>query len=160
VADAPGAGRGDPGIDITWVFDAPREDVWREWTEPEAFADWYGGPDMHVPHETVAMDVRAGGRWSLVMRGMGREIHWNGEYIEVEPPERLAFTVSDRPGEDLYDLCTVVLRDLGDGRTEMHFTQTGSQPAEVYRRAGEGWSGFFARIAERLAASNPTKETE
>jgi uncharacterized protein YndB with AHSA1/START domain len=156
VADAPGAGNGDPGIDIAWTFDAPREEVWREWIEPERFADWYGGPGYEVPLETVVMDVRVGGRWSLVMRGEGREIHWDGEYLEVRPPERLVFTVSDRPGEDLYELCTVDLREAGEGRTEMRFKQTGSLPAEVYRRAREGWSGFFARIAERLADSNQT----
>jgi uncharacterized protein YndB with AHSA1/START domain len=146
----------DRGLEITWVFEAPREHVWREWTEPERFADWYGGPEFEVPLETVSMDVRAGGRWSLVMRGDGREIHWDGEYLEVNAPERLVFTVSDRPGDDLYELCTVVLREVDEVRTEMRFTQTGSMPAEVYRRTREGWSGFFARIAERLADSNPT----
>jgi uncharacterized protein YndB with AHSA1/START domain len=151
---------GDPGIEITRVFDAPRAEVWREWTEPERFADWYGGPDFEVPLETTSMDVRAGGRWSLVMRGEGREIHWDGEYLEVDPPERLVFTVSDRPGADLYELCTVLLRDLGAGRTEMRFSQTGSMSPEAYRRAREGWSGFFARVAERLRGSNPTQEAE
>jgi uncharacterized protein YndB with AHSA1/START domain len=37
------------GIRVTRVFDAPRELVWREWTEPEAFADWFGGPEYEVP---------------------------------------------------------------------------------------------------------------
>jgi len=68
-------------------------------------------------------------------------------------PERLAFTVSDQPGADVYDLCTVDLSDLGGKRTEMLFTQSGGHmPAAAYRRAEQGWSGFFTRIAERLAA--------
>ena len=33
----------EPGIRITRVFDAPRAEVWREWTEPDRFADWFGG---------------------------------------------------------------------------------------------------------------------
>ena len=45
-----------------------------------------------------------------------REIRWKGEYHEVVEPERLVFTVSDQPGEE-YELVTVVLNDLGDGRT-------------------------------------------
>jgi uncharacterized protein YndB with AHSA1/START domain len=49
------------GISITRVFDATRERVWKEWTDPEAFADWFGGPDSEVPLSTVAMDVRPGG---------------------------------------------------------------------------------------------------
>ena len=69
------------------------------------------------------------------------------------PPERLVFTVSDQPGEDAYELVTVVLTDLGGGRTEMRFEQRGTLPPEVYERAGQGWSGFFDRIAERLSGA-------
>jgi uncharacterized protein YndB with AHSA1/START domain len=84
-------------------------------------------------------------------------IHWDGEYVEVKEPERLAFTVSDQPGEDLYDLCTVDLTDMGGERTEMRFTQSGGHmPAAAYRHAEEGWGGFFTRIAERLASDEST----
>ena len=143
----------EPGITITRVFDAPRELVWREWTEPERFADWFGGRESEVPVSTVSMDVRPGGAWRATMftGPRRREIHWNGEYQEVAEPERLVFTVSDRPGEEAYELVTVVLTDLGDGRTEMLFQQRGRMTPEQYDRAGAGWSGFFDRIAERLA---------
>jgi uncharacterized protein YndB with AHSA1/START domain len=142
------------GITITRVFDAPRELVWKEWTEPERFADWYGGSGAEVPVSTVSMDVREGGAWRATMfAGPGRtEIQWNGEYLEVVAPERLVFTVSDQPGEDEYELVTVVLTDLGDGRTEMQFQQRGRMTPEQYERAGQGWSTFFDRMTERLAA--------
>lgn len=143
----------DAGITIVRVFDAPRERVWREWTEPESFADWFGGAESEVPVSTVSMDVRPGGSWRLTMFAARGEIHWNGEYQEVEEPKRLVFTVSDQPGADIYELVTVVLTDLGDGRTEMHFEQSGgSLSPEEYKRAGQGWASFFDRIAERLAA--------
>ena len=61
------------------------------------------------------------------------------------------FTLSDQPGDDVYELATVVLTDLGDGRTEMLFEQRGQLSAEQYRHAREGWASFFDRIAERLA---------
>jgi uncharacterized protein YndB with AHSA1/START domain len=143
------------GITITRVFDSPRERVWREWTEPERFADWFGGSGSEVPLSTVSMDVRPGGSWRATMFADPgrREIRWKGEYREVSEPERLVFTVSDQPGEDAYELITVVLTDLGDGRTEMLFRQSGRLPAAVYERAEEGWSSFFDRIAERLAAA-------
>jgi uncharacterized protein YndB with AHSA1/START domain len=144
-----------PGISITRVFDAPRERVWREWTEPERFADWFGGGESEVPLSTVSMDVRPGGSWRLTMFAEPgrREIQWKGEYREVAAPGRLVFTVSDQPGDDVYELVIVVLTDLGDGRTEMHFQQRGQLPAEQYERAAQGWSSFFDRIAERLAAA-------
>lgn len=144
----------EAGITIVRVFDAPRERVWREWTEPESFADWFGGVESEVPVSTVSMDVRPGGSWRLTMFAARGEIHWNGEYQEVEEPERLVFTVSDQPGAAVYELVTVVLTDLGDGRTEMHFEQSGgSLSPEEYERAGQGWSSFFDRIAERLGVN-------
>jgi uncharacterized protein YndB with AHSA1/START domain len=142
----------EPDMSITRVFEAPRELVWKEWTEPERFADWFGGPEFEVPVSTVSMDVTPGGRWRATMLfGPGRrEVQWKGEFLEVAEPERLVFTVSDQPGEDAYELVTVVLTDLGDGRTEMAFEQRGGMTAEQYARAKSGWSGFFDRIAERL----------
>jgi uncharacterized protein YndB with AHSA1/START domain len=145
----------EPQISITRVFAAPRERVWREWTEPERFADWFGGGDTQVPLASVLMDVRKGGAWRATMLvGPGRrEIRWKGEYREVVAPERLVFTLSDRPDE-VYALVTVVLTDLGDGRTEMRFSQRGGPPPDQWRRAKEGWSSFFDRIEARLAAGD------
>jgi uncharacterized protein YndB with AHSA1/START domain len=141
------------GIAITRVFEAPRERVWQEWTEPERFADWFGGTESEVPLSTVSMDVRPGGAWRLTMLADAgrREIRWKGEYREVVEPERLVFTITDQPDEDAYELVSVVLTDLGDGRTEMLFEQRGHLPPEVYEGAEQGWSVFFDRIAERLA---------
>jgi uncharacterized protein YndB with AHSA1/START domain len=145
----------EPQISITRVLAAPRERVWREWTEPERFADWFGGGDTQVPLASVSMDVRKGGAWRATMLvGPGRrEIRWKGEYREVVAPERLVFTLSDRPDE-VYALVTVVLTDLGDGRTEMRFSQRGGPPPDQWRRAKEGWSSFFDRIEARLAADD------
>jgi uncharacterized protein YndB with AHSA1/START domain len=145
----------EPGITMTRVFGAPRERVWREWTEPEAFADWFGGTESEVPLDTVAMDVRPGGEWRLTMYfgAERREIRWRGDYREVVAPERLVFTVTDQPDGAAYELVTVVLVDLGDGRTEMQFEQRGGGlTPEEYERAGQGWGAFFDRVDARLAA--------
>jgi len=144
----------EPGITITRVFDAPRERVWREWTEPERFADWFGGSESEVPLPSVSMDVRPGGSLRLTMFAEPgrREIRWKGQYREVAEPERLVFTLSDQPGT-AYELITVVLIDLGDGRTEMRFQQRGAMSAEQYEGAERGWSSFFDRVAQRLAGA-------
>jgi uncharacterized protein YndB with AHSA1/START domain len=142
----------EPGIDIIRVFDAPRERIWAEWTEPERFADWYGGPQAEIPLATVTMDVRAGGRWSLTMLFGPREIHWRGVYREVVPPQRLVFTVTDIPGDDDPDELVIVdLIDLGDGRTEMRFQQRGGgMGPDGYERAKSGWGTFFDYVDQRL----------
>jgi uncharacterized protein YndB with AHSA1/START domain len=141
------------GISLTRVFDAPRDRIWREWTEPEPFGDWFGGAAGEVPLETVSMDVRPGGSFRLTMfYGPERmEIRWRGEYREVVPPERLVFTISDDSDPGRYELVTVALRELGDGRTEMQFEQRGWMPPEAYERTEQGWGAFFDRLDERLA---------
>jgi uncharacterized protein YndB with AHSA1/START domain len=151
MAESP-APDGAVGIRVTRVFDAPRERVWREWTEGERFADWFGGTEAEIPLSSVSMDVRPGGAWRATMFSgpERREIRWKGEFREVVEPARLVFTFSDQPGK-AYELVTVVLVDLGDGRTEMRFEQRGHMAPEQYRAAESGWGVFFDRIAERLA---------
>lgn len=143
------------GFITTRIFDAPRQRVWEEWTQPDAFADWFGGPAVEVPLDSVSMDVRPGGAWRATMLiGPGRrEVHWKGTYHEVLEPERLVLTISDRPGED-HELVTVVLTDLGDGRTEMHLEQRGFMEPDQYERTQRGWGGFLDRIAQRLAGDS------
>jgi uncharacterized protein YndB with AHSA1/START domain len=143
------------GITITRIFNAPRERVWREWTEPEAFADWFGAANGDVPLHTVSMDVRPGGSLRMTMYAgpERREIHWTGVYREVVAPERLVFTISDQPDDERYELIVVMLTDLGDGRTEMLLEQHGLMSPEEYKRAGSGWSTFLDRLDERVAQS-------
>jgi uncharacterized protein YndB with AHSA1/START domain len=143
-----------PDIDMIWTFEAPRGEVWREWTEPERFAGWFGGPEADNPLSETSMDVRPGGAWRLTMyHGANRrQIDWWGEYHEVVEPERLVFTISDQPQDERLEVVTVILTDLGDGRTEMHFTQHGGGlTPEQYGAAGRGWGVFFDSMDERLA---------
>ena len=153
MAEQPSAAPGPLGFSMTRVFAAPRERVWREWTEPERFADWFGGPDADVPLDTVAMDVRPGGAWraTMLFGAARREIAWSGEYREVRPPARLVFTISDRPGGADPELVVVVLTELRDGRTEMLLEQYGTMPPDAYEAARNGWGAFLDAIAERLA---------
>ena len=153
MAEPPASGAAaEPGITITRVFNAPREHVWKEWTEPERFADWFGGAEADVPVASVSMDVREGGAWRATMFfGPDRlESHWHGEYHEVVPPERLVLTFSDEPDSDRSELVIVVLTDLGDGRTEMHFQQRDDRPPDQYEATTKGWGKFFDRMDERL----------
>jgi len=145
----------DP-ISITRVFGAPRERVWREWTEPDRFADWFGSAEGEVLPSSVAMDVRVGGAWRLTMRMRGGEVAWHGEYRELVEPERVVLTLSDQPSPDArHALVIVVLVEVGEGRTEMRFEQHGSLSPAQTSAARYGWSRFFDRLAERLAAAPP-----
>ena len=140
---------GDPPIDqeftITRVFDAPRELVWKAWTDPEQVARWYGPRGFSTPRSTITMDVRRGGTFALTMvdDNDGTEYPSGGTFLEVEEPERLVWR--DR-NIDL--LVTITLADLG-GRTEMTCHVVGrTGGAEAY----DGWSTMFDDLAEFLAS--------
>ena len=144
------------GIRITRTFDAPRELVFAAWTEPAQFAAWFGTAAMAVPLESVTMDVREGGEWTaLMIPGEGQQIPWRGVYREVDPPARLVFTLADRdlPADDPGEIVTVDLADLGDGRTEMTFVQSGGHlDADSYEQARQGWLAFFDSLADTVKA--------
>ncbi len=144
---------GTGGFATTRLFAATRQRVWQEWTDPERFADWFGGAECEVPLSTVSMDVRPGGEWRATMfcGPERRLIQWAGQYREVAAPERLVFTISDQPGGGRYEIVTVLLIDLGDSRTEMRFEQRGHMAPDEYEDARKGWDTFFTRIDERLA---------
>jgi uncharacterized protein YndB with AHSA1/START domain len=58
---------GSQQITITRVFDAPRELVFRAWTDPNQLANWWGPPGFDTPRETIEIDLRVGGQFSVRM---------------------------------------------------------------------------------------------
>lgn len=142
-----------PAFTIIRVFDAPRELVWKEWTEPARFADWFGGADVEVPLSSVSIDPRPGGSWSattLAFGPGGSDIRWTGRYLEIEEPERIAFTICGLADRIAPDIATVTLADLGEDQTEMSFHQYGRRTADEYELARQQWSVEFDRVTERL----------
>jgi uncharacterized protein YndB with AHSA1/START domain len=138
-----------PYVSITRTFAASPEEVFEAWTIPEQFGRWFGTESTTV--EDVQMDVRVGGEWSARMiLGEGVEIGWRGSYLEVDAPNRLVFSLTDRPG-DLFERVTVTLAKVEAG-TEMTFTQSGSNvPPENYGRLEEGWRSFFDDLSKGLS---------
>jgi uncharacterized protein YndB with AHSA1/START domain len=146
------------GIVIVRVFDAPRELVFQAWTEAEHFATWFGEHGSSIPLDKVSMDARPGGAWSATMiHGPDKvELPFSGTFLEVVEPERVSLTVVDPadPESGGAEVLTAVLRDLGNGRTEMTFTQRGGNlPADEYSRAMRGSLIFFDRMAEHFGDS-------
>ena len=141
-----------PGITVTRVFDAPRERVWREWTEPVPFADWFGGAETEVPLSSVSMDVRPGGAWRLTMYpGRGRnEIYWRGEYLEVVESKRLVmswqWTRGGEPEEEGEESRIEIDLKSIDTETEITFTHARLR-TEASRVSHErGWAGALEKL--------------
>jgi len=135
---------------ITRVFDAPRELVFRAWTDPAHLAAWFGPRGCTTPLSTIAADVRPGGSWRATMIRDDTSVEYptGGFYIEVREPERLVFTWTEPGGGD-ESIVTVVLADIG-GHTEMTFHQAGFTSDETRTGVHEGWSSSFDRLAEQF----------
>ena len=90
----------DREIVISHTFDAPRELVFKAYTDPRFIPNWWGPRYLTTTVET--MDVRPGGRWRFVQRAPDGGVHaFNGEYQEVLVPERLVntFEYEGTPGQ-------------------------------------------------------------
>jgi uncharacterized protein YndB with AHSA1/START domain len=84
-------------LSLTRLIDAPREKVYRAWTDPELLKQWFAPRPWVTPR--VELDVRPGGANVIVMRGPdGQEFPNRGVYLEVVKNERLVFT--DAYGDD------------------------------------------------------------
>lgn len=132
-------------LTIVRNFSAPIEGVWDAWTKPEIWSKWYGKPG-EVPMDGLELDVRVGGKWKSTTLIGGNKVDFSGNYKEVDAPEKLVmvFENPDDPQDRDVETVTVKLREAGDGKTEMTFTQEGNLPPEEYQKGlKEGWMGFF-----------------
>jgi uncharacterized protein YndB with AHSA1/START domain len=122
-------------ITITRVYEAPRELVWKAWTEPERLAQWWGKRGWNAVPDSIVIEPWPGGTFRVTtIDGAGAELTTEGTFVEVVEHERLDF-----------DRGRVTFTDLGDGRTQMVFeTSTPSEAAEG------GVRSAFDRLAEHL----------
>jgi uncharacterized protein YndB with AHSA1/START domain len=143
---------GERELVITRVFDAPRELVWKAWTDPSRAIAWWG--PRAYPATSMQMDVRVGGTWRMCLTSVedGRELWQHGEFREVEEPERLAFTfVWEEEGErGIENLVTIDFEDRG-GKTLMTFRHAPFLSAGERDGHAGGWSSTFDRLADLLA---------
>jgi uncharacterized protein YndB with AHSA1/START domain len=141
-------------LTVTRILDAPRELVWKAWTDPAQFAYWFGG-EAEVPVSTVSLDVRPGGAWNarMVMED-GTEIPFGGVYGEVQEPERLVMIFEEvgRQTDADQQVVTVTLADLA-GKTELVLTQAGMLDEEDWKGLEAGYGSFLDKLEELLAKS-------
>ncbi len=154
---------------ITRVFDAPRERVWKAWTEPERLKHWWGPKGFTV--HTCKVDLRPGGVFHYGMRAPDGGDMW-GKFIyrEIVAPERLVFIVSFSdekggvtrhpwsPNWPLETLSTITFAEQ-EGRTKITVQWVPHAATELERKTFEegrqgmqqGWTGTFDQFAEYLA---------
>ena len=141
---------------ITRVFGAPRDLVWRAWTDPKMMAQWFGprGFTSSVPE----LDLRVGGALRIVMHGPdGNDYPMKGVFREILPPERLAFSniPVDKDGHHLMEGETVVTLTARDGKTELavksHMVGKVPIAAQMLTGMEAGWTQTIDKLGELVS---------
>jgi uncharacterized protein YndB with AHSA1/START domain len=151
MSDSTPATAADQEVVITRVFDAPREQVFKAWTEPDEVAAWYGPEHFETPRDRIRIDARVGGRYELTMvrRDGGGEFAIGYEIVELVEPELLVLRSDPMPEMGMHEptVTRVELEDL-DGRTRMTLTDG---PYTESRHAEAGWSAALDKLAALVA---------
>ena len=150
---------------ITHIFDAPRELVFKAWTEPEHLVQWWRPKGFTTPH--CKIELRPGGVFHYCMRSPeGRDYWGRGVYREIVAPEKLVYTdtFSDPEGNPVepayYDgmdpewpsesLVTVTFSEQG-GKTKVTLHHGVSESLAKRTGAKQGWTEMLERLADYLA---------
>ncbi len=140
------------------VFDAPREAVWKAWTDPKRFILWWGPKGFIAP--ACRIDLRVGGKYLACMRSPEGQDYWStGVYREIVPGAKLVYTdnFADADGNVVpashygmqgkwqSELLVTVTFEEDDGRTIMTLRHVGIPP-ETMNDCEAGWSGSFDKL--------------
>ena len=139
---------------ITRNFKAPRERVFRAWTDSDEVPASFGPGHMDAPRERIHIDLRVGGRYELTMVGRdgGPEFAIGYEMLEVVEPELIVLRSDAMPEQGMHEP-TVVRVDLHDHGTKTRTTLTdGPMPPGGRDPAEAGWSAAFDKLAALVAA--------
>lgn len=140
-------------VHVERTFAAPRERVFRAWTDPEAVSRWFG---IEVPWPpSVEADLRVGGEYSITwVAPDGQRGGLSGTYLEVDPPARLVYTFAwggmlTNAGGAANSKVTVEFRERGE-RTEVRLTHEllDTEPILAFHRSG--WDTSLERLAKLL----------
>ncbi len=139
------------------ILDAPRELVFKAWTDPELVAQWWR--PKYFTNPVCELDVRPGGAILIHMRGPdGAVFPMKGEFLEIVPPQHLVMTNRAFEGEDgnflLEQITTVTFAEY-EGKTKLtvHAAITKAAPEAAGALAGmeEGWNQSLDNLSDLLA---------
>lgn len=142
-----------PEFTIIRTFDAPRELVWRAWTEESELAQWLR--PFGVTTNSVSFDVRVDGeyRYTMVNDETGETYPTGGVYLEIDPMDRLVFTWG-HPGDDpkTAPRITLTFNDRG-GQTELVFHLRGydGEPSDGF--VYDGWDEALTNLGHHLTGA-------
>ena len=138
-------------LELSHRYDASREDVFDAWINPEVLKRWWAAqPTWDTP--VAEVDAREGGSYRLSMRSDTGDVHTvGGEFTEVRPPERLAYTWSWDEGPDAAmagsEETLVIVDFLEDGAgTLVKLTHSGFANEEIKGMHSHGWDAVLTNL--------------
>jgi uncharacterized protein YndB with AHSA1/START domain len=150
-------------LKIERIFDAPRELVWKAWTEPERIMRWWGPKDFTSP--SCKIDFRVGGTYLFCMRWPhGSDLWSTGVYLEIVQLEKIVYTDSfaDEKGNvvpatyygfsgdfPMENQVTLIFEDI-DGKTKLTLIHEGLPAGEHRNNASIGWNQSLDKLAESI----------
>ena len=154
-------------ITVSRIFDAPREKLWKAWTDPEEVKKWWGPKGLTTPE--IKIDLKVGGRYLYCMRVAGLdEVVKNfcivGKFTEIVPMERIYSTLSfadengnpvpakhyGMPGDWPMEVtATATFDEVDNGKTKLTVQEVGI-PGEMTEPARMGWEQSLDKLAESL----------
>lgn len=135
-------------------FEAPRELVWKMWTDPDEITKWWGPEGFTTPREKIDYDLRPGGHARMTMVGPdGTEYPNSGHFVVVEPPERLGWAEEDVDHPMMESVNSIVeFTDLGGDRTKVVITSRMVCAEELEAMANAGWNSQLDKLEALLAS--------
>lgn len=147
----PKATKSDLSLSITRVFNAPREKIFRAWTDADQIAKWFAPEGLSVP--TAEVDATVGGQYRIAMAPPGGNPWFvAGTYREVKAPEKLVFTWQWEQPTDVdagETLVTVEFNERG-GATEVVLTHEHLVSEEEKVKHEKGWMGCLQQLEKVL----------
>jgi uncharacterized protein YndB with AHSA1/START domain len=152
MSDSTPAAADDQEVLITRIFEAPREEVFRAWTDPDEVAAWYGPDGFDTPPERIRIDLRVGGRYELTMvrRDGGGEFAIGYEIVELVAPELLVLRSDPMPEAGIHEP-TVVRMELYDHGDKTRMTLSDGPYRAGAGHAEAGYTAAFDKLAAHLA---------
>jgi len=141
---------------LTRVFDAPRELVWKVWTDPAHLAQWWGPKGFSNPR--CEWNARPEGSIRIDMRGPDGHVYpMSGVFQELVEPERIVFVSSalDEQGNSMFDILNTVTFADRRGKTEMtlrvRVMKATAQAPQYLKGMEMGWNQSLDRLGEHIA---------
>jgi uncharacterized protein YndB with AHSA1/START domain len=138
-------------LKLTRIFPTPASVLWDAFGAGQALATWWGPKGFTVPN--IDFEPRVGDSYRIEMQPPeGDPFHLSGEFREVGPPNRLAFTFAweDPDPDDVENLVELALRELGDS-TEVSLAQAPFRTEARRELHRDGWTDSFDKL-ERVIA--------